>query len=897
MADVMRGAYRQALTAATSISLAVDSRASYKVLRFRCDTEAKPFRRDGILGVFHCGYDTLEDADEDHGVRMLRNLRACIAKFWTPLGGHADSAAEADMLRKVKCIASDGGASERKLMFMTFRSICPGVAIILRDFAHAARIALQKPQQFDPEFNAVHTHLFNNGANAKQHAVIPDIQYSSKLKDLLVAAQRTYLRIPAESNPLRVVLKHLSYAKHRFDSMADPVAKTALMLMPLCTLLSTTSCDARVHPNKRQRAVEALQLFTPKFCLTLGALADYGLVTAAFLRKYDTLDHDIAKSERELITFEEQMCKIFKDGWLLATHAQTAAGPRELRGEFIVEWVRRQTKRACVFNAGPRQLLVWGPCPAADVTDLAARLGYMTDIMLKRLRAESDSDHLRSAFQCFDLKRVVAGRLDRRHDPALGGSARRACISGIRKLASALRMDVGRCELEYLDVAAELCASLPACATAAPDNRLEWSRTLEPHWLDMKFPNRIAEIEVLPHIVRFYNSILDGECQVERDLGAVLAEISTHCNLNVDGVDDILILKSSELKGARDFGNEADGSITDATKSFLRLWKQVYGARFAYYDNKGPGRQQKSERRAQVGTFASVKRKVFAAAHARTLLSEQSIPLSRHVSGAPLQPAAVGDLRASRFCTPGHAKFMKLTAQKSEKARVAMGCRRRGVDPHPRPKLTHSGPAMPDLSHIKKVAFVIPAADRAAAGAGLTARAGMTAVETGWRRCHDADIVIAKSLAPLLVPDNYADPANPMSVADALLIVGLGRIVVSPTSWALAKCDPSRLTVSDVVAHKAMTAQTTNLVFSRTLRDLLPDAYRAAKLCCRSDDSKWKVRHASSVAECSAGEEWLQNEADIWKLASKTRRVITFKGVKVARLASGLDTVRSAGQA
>ena len=254
MADVMRGAYRQALTAATSISLAVDSRASYNVLRIRCDTEAKPFRRDGILGVFHCGYDTLEDADEDHGVRMLRNLRACIAKFWTPLGGHADSAAEADMLRKVKCIASDGGASERKLVFMTFRSICPGVAIILRDFAHAARIALQKPQQFDPEFNAVHTHLFNNGANAKHHAVIPDIQYSSKLKDLLVAAQRTYLRIPAESNPLRVVLKHLSYAKHRFDSMADPVAKTALMLMPLCTLLSTTSCDAGVHLDKAARS-------------------------------------------------------------------------------------------------------------------------------------------------------------------------------------------------------------------------------------------------------------------------------------------------------------------------------------------------------------------------------------------------------------------------------------------------------------------------------------------------------------------------------------------------------------------------------------------------------------------------------------------------------------------
>ena len=138
--------------------------------------------------MFLCGYDTLDDLDEDHGVRMLRNTRACIARFWTPLGGEADSVAEADMLRKVRCLASDGAKNERKFMLMLFRSICPGVVIIIRDFAHAARIALQRPQQFDAEFDAVHTHLFNNELVGKKHAVVPDIQHSSKLKDLSVAA-------------------------------------------------------------------------------------------------------------------------------------------------------------------------------------------------------------------------------------------------------------------------------------------------------------------------------------------------------------------------------------------------------------------------------------------------------------------------------------------------------------------------------------------------------------------------------------------------------------------------------------------------------------------------------------------------------------------------------------
>ena len=87
--------------------------------------------------------------------------------------------------------------------------------------------------------------------------------------------------------------------------MADPVAKTALMLLPICTLLSTVSCDQRVNKEKRERAAQALQLFTPKFCLSLGALADYGLLSAAFIRKYDALHHDIAASEGELLHFEK----------------------------------------------------------------------------------------------------------------------------------------------------------------------------------------------------------------------------------------------------------------------------------------------------------------------------------------------------------------------------------------------------------------------------------------------------------------------------------------------------------------------------------------------------------------------------------------------------------------
>ena len=105
---------------------------------------------------------------------------------------------EKEMFKKIRCLSSDGGPSERKLMFRVVRTLCPGVVLVIRDFAHAARIAVQRPQQFDPVFNAVHTHLFNNGLQEQKHAVIPDLQYSDKLKDLLESAQQLYLRIPCE---------------------------------------------------------------------------------------------------------------------------------------------------------------------------------------------------------------------------------------------------------------------------------------------------------------------------------------------------------------------------------------------------------------------------------------------------------------------------------------------------------------------------------------------------------------------------------------------------------------------------------------------------------------------------------------------------------------------------
>ena len=82
----------------------------------------------------------------------------------------------------------------------------------------------------------------------------------------------------------------------------------------------------------------------------------------------------LPRRERELLHFETKMRRVFMEGWFRAPHAQTAAGPRLLRGQFITELVRRQTKTKCVFSAGPKHLLVWGKCSEAEVQDISNRV-------------------------------------------------------------------------------------------------------------------------------------------------------------------------------------------------------------------------------------------------------------------------------------------------------------------------------------------------------------------------------------------------------------------------------------------------------------------------------------------------------------------------------------------
>ena len=123
---------------------------------------------------------------------------------------------------------------------------------------------------------------------------------SEKWQYLLQHIERAVLRIPGDDRPSAVVLKHLRFAEQRFDSVADPMAKVALMLLPIATLLAFIGSDQRHTVASRERAKTILKKLDSKFCLSIGVSADLGLVCQAFLRLFAENSHDIAKTHKEI---------------------------------------------------------------------------------------------------------------------------------------------------------------------------------------------------------------------------------------------------------------------------------------------------------------------------------------------------------------------------------------------------------------------------------------------------------------------------------------------------------------------------------------------------------------------------------------------------------------------
>ena len=182
----------------------------------------------------------------------------------------------------------------------------------------------------------------------------------------------------------------------------------------------------------------------------------------------------------------------------------------------------------------------------------------------------------------------------------------------VRDIAKDLGVDATTAALEYRElVPLVLQLTAPGRPLATGTNNEVWQRMLEPDVRLSHMPQRSA-MRAFEVPIRFYISIEDGECPVERDLGDLTQFDGGHTNGAIK-LADALMLTHSDTTTVVDIcvGGLAVGSdarLGAKGRRWATSWRAVYGARLGCY-NKRQGKRVK-----RAGTYVAAKAGVLAAA-------------------------------------------------------------------------------------------------------------------------------------------------------------------------------------------------------------------------------------------------------------------------------------------
>ena len=291
MAWVLRSQRLKRLKAAASISISVDDRAEFRLVRYRCSYDSPesfaaacsedekldlPFLNssskledwcalkapvhDVVLAVIRSGgnvkSNTIASHDADKSERMAQTVMEALRQSCADVDNNVDEALFDEICRKVQHYVSDQGGSAHKCGQLLSRNaeLCNFVWVSC-DVAHQVRIASKDPLHANDHFKQQWDRLFN-----AKHALIPDIQNSEVWKSRLISAQKVLLRaqavhavhaVPAApacsdaSVMLEVdkVMHTFSFAKQRFDSTAVPMMKYCCMLRATAVVCAMQAAD------------------------------------------------------------------------------------------------------------------------------------------------------------------------------------------------------------------------------------------------------------------------------------------------------------------------------------------------------------------------------------------------------------------------------------------------------------------------------------------------------------------------------------------------------------------------------------------------------------------------------------------------------------------------------
>ena len=587
----------------------------------------------------------------------------------------------------------------------------------------------------------------------------------------------------------------------------------------------------------------------------------YVVSLQAFLRLFDCEDHDIAQSTWEVESFIEMLDALFVRGHVFTSPhqhlARTSALPTPIaiakvggtssadRPGFITEHVQTQIQRRCVFRAGGLPVLLWGPCSQPDLRELSHRMQNVAKTVIARLQVEFPGDCIRAWLQCFDVRQVRIAYGGNEATPELCDKAKKSMIVGVAKLARSLELEAVVAVMEYRDVTGLVVSSTsPGQSLAAADNRKVWSQFLAPGFLEKALPSRAASFRVLPLLIAFYNSIEDGECQVERDLGCLRAVMQAHSfNADAQLLDEKLIIKCSGPKDTSEVcAMQFQGGplrLTSFSRECAVLWRDVHGARLGCYDVKRTGKKLLPRR----GTWVSRKRGVLDAA-CNAVVSARSAVVTRANPTTAFgvahsffteMPASTAGTSKSTFWNKRFSNFDKLTARKGiQNTMLARTRRLTSTRFTSRP----AAPAPPQEVRVKNVCFVGRCAPECTAP--------RCHVVEGTHRCRQSDMVVVDDVATLHMC------ADDRMLANLVYIIGLGKKVVPMNSWLLAEKNPENISRGSVIYYKAA-CEATSVTFryEAAFETRHHRVVTALRSCAAAPRSKWLVQPNAGRAASS----------------------------------------------
>ena len=249
---------------------------------------------DGLLGV-HCTAATsdssITELDDDYTERMRDSVYSAVEALFRR-DGVVDEVSTNAILCKVHTYLADGAYTVQKCGALMRAGRCRNIALITRDPVHALRTSISEPAKQHGDFRSFWDDVFDN-----RHALVPDIQNSDAWKRRLVLAQQHVVKVTGQQGGgIKCALRHLSFAKQRFDSATGPARKFCCLLSSIVILLATMAGDRRLPETSRSRAQTLIDDMTPARIMTAGMFADYMAECSSFFRQCEKTDHDVAKS-------------------------------------------------------------------------------------------------------------------------------------------------------------------------------------------------------------------------------------------------------------------------------------------------------------------------------------------------------------------------------------------------------------------------------------------------------------------------------------------------------------------------------------------------------------------------------------------------------------------------